>query len=486
RLRAQHPPGAAALARLPGLTRKRIQALHEGLGISSLEDLRDACDAQRVRGLKGFGAKTEQRLLAALQARDVEPLADSPILLRHGLQVAARLARLLRLAEPSANIEIAGACRRREETLDQLDLAVVGGSASRVLDALERLPGVSALERPAARAKLAEGVALQLHFATPADQGIGLIHATGPAAHVRALEQRAEQLGSSLDATRDEAEVYARVGLGYVPPEVRDDGSELALAQARSFDDLLTDADLRGVVHCHTTYSDGKHGIEEMARAAEAQGLDYITITDHSPTAHYARGVTLDRLKQQWDEIDEVQSRVGIRILRGTESDILADGSLDYPDYILEQLDVVIASIHTRLRMDRAEMTARLTRTMQLPVYKIWGHALGRLLLTRDPIDCDVEAVLDALAGAPGAIEINGDPHRLDLPPFWVKRARARGIPFVISADAHSTAGLGMRFGVMMARRGGLRRSEVLNTMPAAEFARRVRPAQGQVASRES
>jgi DNA polymerase (family 10) len=479
RLRAAHPPGAAQLARLPGLTRKRIQALYEGLGISSLESLREACTAQRVRGLKGFGPKTEQRLLDALAAPEPEPL-QGPIVLAEGLRLAARLARLLRLAEPSASVEIAGACRRREEMLDQLDFAIVGGSEQRVLDALERLPGVAALERATRRAQLAEGVPLQLHFVSAEEKGLGLIHATGPDAHVRALHERAAARASYLAAAEQEADVYARVGLSYVPPELRDDGSELDEAARTSFEDLLTDADLRGAVHCHTNYSDGKHSIEQMARAAELQGLAYITITDHSPTADYARGVTLDRLKQQWDEISDVQTRVSIRILRGTESDILADGALDYPDAILEQLDVVIASIHARLRMDRAEMTARLCRAMQLPVFKIWGHALGRLLLTREPIDCDVEAVLDALAGAQGAIEINGDPHRLDLPPAWVKHARARHIPFVISADAHSTAGLAStRFGVMMARRGGLRRSEVLNTLPAAEFVRRVRPAQG-------
>jgi DNA polymerase (family 10) len=214
-----------------------------------------------------------------------------------------------------------------------------------------------------------------------------------------------------------------------------------------------------------------------MARAAQALGLQYITITDHSPSAHYAGGVTLERLKQQWDEIAEAEQRVGIRIFRGTESDILADGALDYPDAVLEQFDVIIASIHSRLRMDRAEMTLRLVRAVSLPVFKIWGHALGRLLLHRDPIDCDVPQVFDALAGGRGAIEINADPHRLDLPPEWIPEARARGIPFVVSVDAHSTRGLGvLPFGVMMARRGALTRTEVLNTLDAADFAARVRP----------
>jgi DNA polymerase (family 10) len=214
-----------------------------------------------------------------------------------------------------------------------------------------------------------------------------------------------------------------------------------------------------------------------MARAAEALGMQYITITDHSPSAHYARGVTLDRLEQQWDEIAAVQERVAVRILRGTESDILADGALDYPDDVLERFDVVIASIHSRFKLDRARMTERLTRAMSLPLFKIWGHALGRMLLSRDPIDCDVPAVLDALAGSRGAIELNADPHRLDLPPEWIPHARERGLSFVVSVDAHSTQGLSvLPLGVGMARRGALQRNEVLNTLPAAEFAARVRP----------
>jgi len=231
------------------------------------------------------------------------------------------------------------------------------------------------------------------------------------------------------------------------------------------------------MIHCHTLYSDGKNTIEEMARAAEAMGMAYITITDHSPSAHYAGGVSVDRLEEQWEEIARVQETVKVRILRGAESDILADGALDYPDSVLEQLDVVIASVHSRFKLDRARMTERLVRAMELPLFKIWGHALGRLLLTRDPIDCDVPAVLDALAGSRGAIELNGDPYRLDLPPEWIPHARERGIRFVVSVDAHSTQGLNvLPLGVSLARRGDLRRHEVLNTLPADEFAARVRP----------
>jgi DNA polymerase (family 10) len=203
-----------------------------------------------------------------------------------------------------------------------------------------------------------------------------------------------------------------------------------------------------------------------------------MTITDHSPSAFYARGVEIDRLKKQWDEIDDVQSKVRVKLLRGTESDILADGSLDYPDAILEKLDVVIASIHSRHKMDEDAMTDRIVRAMRHPVYKIWGHALGRLVLRRDPIKCDMEKVLDAIARARAAIEISGDPNRLELEPKWIRSARARGIPFVISVDAHSTRALSYQtLGVHAARRGAVEAREVLNALPFERFKAAVKPA---------
>jgi DNA polymerase (family 10) len=266
-----------------------------------------------------------------------------------------------------------------------------------------------------------------------------------------------------------------------MPPELREDAGEIGAALGGDgFDDLVTAGDVRGLVHCHTVYSDGAHTIAEMARAAEALGAAYLTITDHSPTASYAGGVGLDRLKAQWDEIARVQETVTVRLLRGTESDILADGALDYPDAVLEQLDVIIASIHSRMRMDADQMTRRLVRAMALPWFKIWGHALGRLVLSRPPIDCRVEEVLDVIAASRAAVEINGDPHRLDLEPRWLRAARARSIRFVISTDAHSVGELGnVRYGAAMARRGGVRRGEVLNALGADAFARAVAPAGG-------
>jgi DNA polymerase (family 10) len=316
-------------------------------------------------------------------------------------------------------------------------------------------------------------------------------HHTGSPAHVARLQEIARQRGLVLDArglrratggrhlpVGDEPALYGALGLPYVPPELREDAGEIEAALSGTLPaDLVTTGDIRGLVHCHTTYSDGGDTIEAMATAADALGMEYLTITDHSPEAHYAGGVTVDRLKAQWDEIARVQERVRVRLLRGTECDILRDGALDYPDAILEALDVVIASVHARHRMDRAQMTQRLLRAMTHPAFKIWGHARGRLIPTRPPFDCDMDAVLDGLARSRGAVEVNGDPRRLDMEPRWLRAARERGIPFVVSTDAHSTAALGnLRYGVTTARRGWIRRGEVLNTLALDAFVNAVHP----------
>ncbi|HKU43642.1 MAG TPA: PHP domain-containing protein [Polyangiales bacterium] len=487
RLHATYPEGSAELASLPGVTRRRLQVLRDELGVHSVAALREACLAQRVRGLRGFGEKTERRLLDAIVARENAPLEPKRMLLADALSLTSRVQRRLVGYGDAQQLYLAGAARRAQEILTQLDWVVIGGQREACWERLTRSTLVVRVDRERASAQTPEGVPIQIHFAEPERAGAALLAATGSVEHFAALVARAQGCGYALDASglqtrdgvrasADEASIYRELGLDYVPPEQRW-GTRLPAAGSGELDELVRSGDVRGMVHCHTLYSDGKHSIEEMARAAEALGMDYITITDHSPSAHYAGGVELDRLERQWDEIAEVQERVKIRILRGTESDILIDGALDYPDAVLARFDVIIASIHGRFKLDRAQMTERLVRAMRSPVFKIWGHALGRLLLQREPFDCDVPLVLEALADSRGAIELNGDPYRLDLPPEWIPAARALHIPFVLSVDAHSTAGFGaLQFAVSMARRGGLQRSEVLNTLPVAGFLERVRP----------
>ena len=489
RLRSEYPAGAAELARIPGMTLSRIRALSVALGIASVAQLQAACAAGRVREVRGFGEKTEQRLLQACEKALQHNAERRPsLILSAGLELARQMQAALQLG--ADELQCVGALRRGEETVEEIELAVRRDQAG----ALRRLE----LESQIARVDLSQGVAhstagvpIRLHC-VQVDWGNTLVETTGSARHVEALAERAERRGFALgrpppDAVEraalpvrafpTERALYESLDLHWVPPELREGADELQQAEQRGFEDLVQTQDIVGMVHCHTNYSDGQHSILEMARAAHALGAQYITITDHSMSARYARGVPLSRLQQQWDEISAAREAVPIQILRGTEVDILADGQLDYPDAVLEQFDILIASIHARHRADRQTMSQRLSRALSLPLFKIWGHPLGRILNHRAPIDCDLLALLDVLSRSQGAIEINADPYRLDLPPAWIPAARERAIPFVISVDAHSTRGFGvLQYGVTMARRGGVRAREVLNTLPGQAFARRVKP----------
>ena len=476
-LRREQPEGVVELVQVEGLTPRRIRALTGALGIRSVEGLREACLAGRIAKVPGFGPKTQARLLAAAERwfrrAEEEP---EPLLLAAALPLAELVrSRLLRVLE---RVELAGALRRGEELVRELEFVVVG-DLELAFAQLRGLRQVLTVDAAARSARLTAGVTLRLHAATNDQFGSVLVDATGNAAHLLALRERARPRGFELSRRTfpTETELYAALDCTLVPPELRQGTSEVEEAARGDFSDLLELGDILGMVHCHTVYSDGKNSVLEMAQAAHALGMKYITITDHSPSAHYARGVTLERLKEQWDEIAAVQEQVPIRILRGTESDILSDGHLDFPDAILERFDVIIASIHARHRMDRDAMTARLVHALSLPVFKIWGHALGRILNHRAPFECDVPRVLDALAKAGGAVELNADPHRLDLPPAWIPAVRERGLSLVVSADAHSVRGLGvLGYRVTLARRGGVRKSELLNARDAQAFAAAVRP----------
>jgi len=480
-LRQRVPAIAVELRRIPRLGTEQIAALHGALGVETIEDLEAACVAGRVRTIKGMGPRTEQRLLDAI--RRLRAPEARRILLPDALALAGRMRAHLERAPGATAAEVAGELRRWAESVDELCFVVATDRPSATAKSALRMPSLAEATAPdptSVAGRLAGGLAVRVQLAPRADYAAALLRATGSAAHVEHLERVARDRGVRLDG-ESEAEIYRRLGLPFIPPELREDEGEIEAALASALPaDLVAESDLRGLVHCHTVWSDGRHTVLEMARAADALGMAYMTITDHSPSAAYAGGLRVDRLKAQWEEIARVQETVSVRLLRGTESDILADGSLDYPEAILEQLDVIIASVHRRHRMDADRMTERLVRAMALPCFKIWGHALGRLVLSRPPVDCRVEAVLDAAARGPAAVEINGDPRRLDLPPRWIRAARERGLRFVVSTDAHSVGELANSvYGVAMARRGWVRRDEVLNTRSAPEFARSVAPRAG-------
>jgi len=492
-LRQEFPPGVIELSGVPGLSISKVRTLHDALGITSINELQAAAEAGRIRNIKGFGARTEQKILESLsrnESREVRRLH-----IHHAQRVAAQVTDYLRTAKELIDVEAAGAIRRWEETVGTARLVASATAPAHIIDYFLKFPLIVQIENRSDRtcvAVLSEGARIRLTVVEPAEFDWTLWLETGSLSHISKLEQvmtakKVKPGRQNAKATRSrkpedssfEHQLYSRLAMQYIPPELREDAGEIEAAMKGTLpEDLVSAKDIQGMVHCHTIYSDGKNTIEEMALAAEAMGMKYITITDHSPTAFYAGGVTPDRLKRQWDEIEEVQEKVNVKILKGTESDIIADGSLDYPDAILEKFDVIVASIHSRYKMDSEKMTRRLVTAMRQPVFKIWGHALGRLIQRRPPFECDMQQVLDVIAESNAAIEINGDPYRLDMEPRWIREARKRKIKFVISVDAHSTGALNnVRYGVGMARRGWLRKVDVLNTLSTKAFMKAVQPA---------
>jgi DNA polymerase (family 10) len=482
-LRKGLPAGVLELSQV-GVGLHAIQRLHEELGISTVAELKRAATEGRLRDVKGYGEKREKRILDAIAKHE----AGGPrILLSEGLRLARSLEDEIASLPGVESVHLAGSLARSAELSDDVRLVAESEAPARAIARVAKMPRVATIERDdesSCRLRLADGTRVEVVACAERSLATTLVHESSTAAHWEALALRAESRGFVLGADglardgervalADERDLYDALALPFVPPEQREEAPT-----GESFDDLVALGDVRGFVHCHTDWSDGKGTIEEMARAAKERGAAFITITDHSRAAFYAGGLDVERLEAQWDAIDEAAERVGIRIFKGTEADILADGAIDWPDRILERLDVVIASIHARHRQDEAAMTERVLRAMRHPVFKIWGHPMGRLVTSRPPIPLRVEEVLDAIAESRGAIEINGDPHRLDLEPRWAREARKRGIPFVVSVDAHAMRELdNVKYAVGLARRAGIRRGEVLNAQGPSAFARAVKPA---------
>lgn len=496
KLRAELPAGIIELSRVRGLNIRKVERLQEALGITSVDQLKAAAQAGQLREIKGFGAKTEQRILEAIEASN-KP--ERRIHIHYALRAGERILEYLATSRIFIAGDVAGSARRAKETASQIIVVANAKRPPALIDHFLRFPLVVKVhEKTNERCfvTLSEGYDAIVIAAKPEEYAAQLLFATGSAAHLKRLEEVAAKRkmkltnrglnrgpktkGSNRTAPliKSEAQIYRQLGMQYVPPELREDQGEIEAALKNNLpEDLITTPDIRGMVHCHTTYSDGKHTVEQMVGAAESLGMKYLTITDHSPTAFYAGGVKIDELQRLWEEIDRVQEQTKVKILKGTESDILADGSLDYPDWILEQFDVIVASIHSRYKMNEDQMTRRIVNAMRQPVFKIWGHALGRLIERRPPFDCRVEEILDVIAESRAAVEINGDPYRLDMEPRWLREARKRKIKFVISVDAHSMGALNnVKYGVGIARRAWISRKEVLNALGVKGFQKAVRP----------
>ena len=478
KLRAKWPSVIVELAQLPSVGVLKARKIHDALHPADLDAVAALARSGALRELPGFGAVSEKKILKSIEERAMKGTRAIHI---DAEEHARSLAGYLRDDPAVKRVEIAGQVRRFCEVVDHLSFAIATHSRDAVLDRLRSHGLIASIDSSGevVTARLADGMRCEFHLASRERFGWLFVCATGSPEHVEQLRRRALARGVNLEtlAAPDEADVYRALGLPYLPPEVRDGTDELVAADGGDdFTDLVSLADVTTAFHCHTTYSDGKDSIEQMARAASELGMQAITITDHSAAASYAGGLTAEQLRAQHAEIAAL-TNLPVKVLRGTEADILADGSIDVPAEVLPDLDLVIASVHQRFKADEAAMTQRLITVMRQPFFKIWGHALGRLVLKRDPIPVRIDDVFDAICESRAAIEINGDPYRLDLDPINARKAAARGIPFVLSSDAHSVRGISaVRWAVGMARRARIRKRQVLNALPPDALAAAIRP----------
>ena len=488
KLRAKFPPGLMDLTRLPGLGPKRARRLYEELGIGSLEDLREAAEVGRLKDVRGFGQKFQDTVLEALAAGVAEAPAPR-ILLHKALPIAEGIVEALRAHPASDRVELAGSARRGADSVKDLDVIATASDPGALAKALVELDVIESSEAPgdnAARARTHTGMKVDLRVVEPACFGNLLQHFTGSKAHNQALREAAVRKGLHVseygildDATGEthrcatEEEVYERLGMAWIPPELREDRGELQAAAKGELPELITVEDLKGDLHCHTTASDGRNSVEQMAAAAQARGYEYLAITDHSATHGFGNHVTPDELRAQIERVRALNETLdGFELLIGTETNILPDGSLDYDDDLLADLDWVMASVHTSFGMGSDAMTERVITACEHPWVDCIGHLTGRKIETRAPYAIDVERVIEAAARTGTMLEINSAPDRRDLNDVHARAAKQAGVRILIDSDAHGVNTLGIvRWGVITARRAWLTAADVANTLPWADFA---------------
>ncbi|HZW29150.1 MAG TPA: DNA polymerase/3'-5' exonuclease PolX [Isosphaeraceae bacterium] len=492
-LRQSTPPGLVALLRIPGLGPKKIKALRDELAIESLADLRTAAESGAIAKLRGFGAKTEAKILEGIAF--VEK-SGGRILLSHAVRLVQPIVAAVREHRNVIRAEVCGSLRRRAETIGDLDILFSSKQPAAVLDAFVKLPQVATVlaHGPTkASVRLADGVQCDLRGVEDAQFPFALHYFTGSKAHNIAMRKRALARGLTLNeyalagekgsiSCRTEADLFAALDLAEIPPELREDAGEIEAAAAGQLPKLVERDDLKGTFHCHTDWSDGSATLAEMAAAARERGLHYLGIADHSRSAGYAGGLSIERVRAQWAEIDALNDSFGpsFHLFKGTECDILPDGSLDYPDEVLDGFDYVVASVHSSFQLPRDQMTRRLVRAASHPRVTMIGHPTGRLLLARDGYAVDLDALIAAAAAAGTLIEINANPHRLDLDAPHCRRAKEKGVPIVINPDAHAIAGLDdLDYGIAVARRGWLEPGDVFNTVAVQTMIQHLRQRAG-------
>ena len=494
---AEFPRSLVELMRLDGVGPKKARKLFEQLDVRTVDDLAAALEIGRVQEIDGFGVKSAGKIVRAIEDHRKH---TGRFQIHETERLIAGVLEHMQAAPGVGRIEVAGSLRRRKETIGDVDiLAELEGDGTPVVDHFVSFSGAERVEG-AGNTKgsivLHSGLQVDLRVIPSRSFGAALQYFSGSKEHNVAVRARAVRQGLRVNewgvfrvpeseddeplgkedgerlAGDTEQGVYEVLGMSWVPPELREDRGEVEAACGGELPELVSLADMRGDLQMHSTWSDGKASVEEMARACLERGYEYFALTDHSQAMAMVQGLTPARAREQWSEIEEVQELVpGIRILKSVEVDILRDGSLDMPDDVLEQLDLVVISVHSFMDQNRKTMTERVLRAMQHPSVDILAHPTGRRISRREPFELDIEAVLEAAADLCLAVELNANPNRLDLSDVHVRRAKELAVPVVISTDAHSPRGLAdMRFGVDQARRGWLEAGDVLNTRSVEEI----------------
>jgi DNA polymerase (family 10) len=490
------PRGVRQIMSLPGVGPKTAKLIHQRLGIDSVEGLEEACRSGTILEVPGIRQKTCQNILRGIETWR---LGQARMPLARALPLAEALVRALRESAPIRAIEVAGSLRRRVETVGDIDILVTSDRPAAVLDRFVGLPQVaSVLARGETKSSIRhrENLQVDLRVVEPEAFGAALQYFTGSKNHNVKLRELAVRRKLKISeygvyddagrrvAGRTEEEVYAAVGLPWIPPELREDTGEIEAALAGALPPLVEVAHIRGDLHAHTEWSDGHHPLEALVEAAEARGYEYIIVSDHSRSATIARGLTPEQLRDQMGRIRALQPRHRIRILSGSECDILADGSLDFPDDLLAELDVVLAAVHSRFKQPGSEMTARICRALENPHVRILVHPTGRLLGSREPYDVDLEQVFAVARRHGKAVEINASPWRLDLKDSHARRARDLGLALAIDTDTHYLSELDhIELGIATARRAWIGPEQVVNARPLdrlLDWARAGRPPAGQ------
>ena len=488
KLRSEVPPGLLELLRVPDIGPKTAIVLHRDLGVSSLQELKEAAENHKLRGHKGFGERTEQKILQGIKMLEAK---GQRMLLGDALPMAEAIVQYLKETASVEKISIGGSLRRGKETIGDIDILVGDETPARVMDAFTSHPLVESIlmKGPTKSSVLLQkGIQVDLRAVETKSWGAALQYFTGSKEHNVATRKIGVDMGLKLNeyglferdsgkmvAGETEEEVYKALGLTYIEPELREDGGEIEAAREGKLPKIVDQDSIRGDFHMHTDWSDGGNKIEEMASRAIARDYEFIGITDHSQSLKIAGGLSPEKLRKQIDAVRKAEDALGgrIRLLSGTEADIKADGSLDFPKAILKDLDLVIASVHSRFKMPREEMTKRVVAAMESGYMDILGHPTGRLIGRRSPYELDMERVLAAAAESQVAMELNSWKDRLDLADGHCRMAKVAGVKVAIGTDAHHVDELDfMRLGVITARRGWLETKDVLNTMNSKEIVR--------------